>query len=146
MVRIDVFYVENDGYYFVPIYVADTIKSTLPNLACVPGGKPWKEMDDKDFVFSLYPNDLIRITAKKDMKFSVVNKDSTLPANKYDNEVLAYYVKAGISTASITIETHDGAYTIPSCGVKSLVNIEKFTVDPLGNVNKVNKEKRMYFN
>ena len=42
--------------------------------------------------------------------------------------------------------THDGAYTIPSCGVKSLVNIEKFTVDPLGNVNKVNKEKRMYFN
>ncbi len=103
-------------------------------------------MDDKDFVFSLYPNDLIRITAKKDMKFSLVNKDSTLPANRCDNEVFAYYVKAGISGANITIETHDGAYTVLSCGVKSLVNIEKFTVDPLGNVNKVNKEKRMYFN
>ena len=76
----------------------------MPNLACVPGEKPWKEMDDKDFVFSLYPNDLIRITAKKDMKFSVVNKNSTLPANKYDNEVLAYYVKAGISTASLLLK------------------------------------------
>ena len=80
------------------------------------------------------------------MKFSLVNKDSTLPANRCDKEVFAYYVKAGISGANITIETHDGAYTVLSCGVKSLVNIEKFTVDPLGNVNKVNKEKRMYFN
>ena len=26
MVRIDVFHVENDGYYFVPIYIADTLK------------------------------------------------------------------------------------------------------------------------
>lgn len=146
MVRIDVFYVENDGYYFVPIYVADTIKPTLPKLACVPGGKPWKEMDDKDFVFSLYPNDLIRITAKKDMKFSVVNKDSTLPANKYGNELLLYYGGADISTASINGITHDNSYKFKSCGIKSLVNIEKFTVDPLGNVNKVNKEKRMYFN
>lgn len=146
MVRIDVFYVENDGYYFVPIYVADTIKPTLPNLACVPGGKPWKEMDDKDFVFSLYPNDLIRITAKKDMKFSVANKDSTLPANKYGNELLLYYGGADISTASINGITHDNSYKFKSCGIKSLVNIEKFTVDPLGNVNKVNKEKRMYFN
>ena len=103
-------------------------------------------MDDKDFVFSLYPNDLIRITAKKDMKFSVVNKDSTLPANKYGNELLLYYGGADISTASINGITHDNSYKFKGCGVKSLVNIEKFTVDPLGNVNKVNKEKRMYFN
>ncbi len=35
MVRIDVFHVEGEGYYFVPVYVADTLKSELPNLACV---------------------------------------------------------------------------------------------------------------
>ena len=35
MVRIDVFHVENDGYYFVPIYIADTLKKELPNKACV---------------------------------------------------------------------------------------------------------------
>ena len=31
MVRVDVFYIEDDGYYFVPIYVADTCKKVLPN-------------------------------------------------------------------------------------------------------------------
>lgn len=145
MIRIDVFYVENEGYYFVPIYVADRVKKDLPNLACSCGKDGRKAMDDKNFVFSLYHNDLIKITAKKDMKFSLANKNSTLPANKYANEVLVYYIKAGISTASITIETHDGAYTIPSCGFKSLVKIEKYSVDALGNISKVNKEKRMYF-
>ena len=35
MVRIDVFHVEGDGYYFVPIYIADTLKPELPDKACV---------------------------------------------------------------------------------------------------------------
>lgn len=145
MIRIDVFYIENDGYYFVPIYVADTIKSTLPNMACVQGGKPWKQMDDNDFVFSLYSNDLIRITSKKDMKFEVSNKNSTLPSKKYDNEILVYYRGADISTASISGITHDDAYKFKGCGVKTLIKLEKYTVDVLGNVHKVKKEKRMYF-
>lgn len=145
MVRIDVFYVENDGYYFVPIYVADTVKKDLPNLACSSSKNGWKAMNDENFVFSLYPNDLIKITAKKDMKFSLANKNSTLPANKYANEVLVYYINADISTASITVETHDGAYKFKGCGLKSLVKLEKYSVDALGNVSKVNKEKRMYF-
>ena len=145
MVRIDVFYVDGEGYYFVPIYVSDTVKPTLPNRACSRGKSGWKEMDDKDFVFSLYSNDLIRITAKKDMKFSLVNKDSTLPSNKFSNGELVYYITADISTASITVETQDGAYAFKGCGIKTLTNIEKYTVDPLGNVNKVKKEKRMYF-
>lgn len=145
MIRIDVFHIEGDGYYFVPIYVADTVKSTLPNLACAHGKSGWKEMDDKDFVFSLYSNDLIRITAKKDMKFTLVNKDSTLPANKYGNKMLLYYTGADISTASINGITNDNSYKFRGCGIKSLLNIEKFTVDPLGNVSKVNKEKRLYF-
>ena len=49
MVRIDVFYVEDDGYYFVPIYVADTKKESLPNKAAV-AMKPynlWKKMKDE---------------------------------------------------------------------------------------------------
>ena len=145
MIRIDVFHIEGDGYYFVPIYVADTVKSTLPNLACAQGKSGWKEMDDKDFVFSLYSNDLIRITAKKDIKFTIVNKDSTLPTNKYGNKMLLYYTGADISTASINGITDDNSYKFRGCGIKSLLNIEKYTVDPLGNVCKVNKEKRMYF-
>lgn len=147
MVRVDVFYVENEGYYFVPIYVADTVKPELPNKACVAlkSYEYWKEMDDKDFVFSLYPNDLIKIKSKKQMKFNVNLKDSTLPKNKYADEIFVYYKGAGISTASFTIITNDNAYTIPSCGVKSLLNIEKYIVDSIGNIQKVNKEKRMTF-
>lgn len=64
MVRIDVFYVEGEGYYFVPIYIADTLKKELPSKACV-AFKPyedWKAMSDENFIFSLYPNDLMRVT------------------------------------------------------------------------------------
>lgn len=142
MIRIDVFCVKNDGYYFVPIYIADTKKKELPNLACVAGGKPWKPMEDKNFVFSLYPNDLIKVTAKKNMTLSVAQKDSTLQPKIERNNVFLYFVKAGITTASITVRTHDNSYVIPSLGVKTLEKIEKYTVD----VHKVGKEKRMRFN
>ncbi|MFR2204979.1 MAG: type II CRISPR RNA-guided endonuclease Cas9, partial [Eubacterium sp.] len=144
MIRIDVFYVENEGYYFVPIYVADTVKE-MPNEACPFGKDKKKIMTDDDFLFSLYPNDLIKITAKKDMKFSLANKESGLPKNKYANEVLVYYSAADISNASISVIMHDNAYKFRGCGIKSLVKLEKYTVDPLGNVSKVNREKRMYF-
>ena len=146
MIRIDVFYVENDGYYFVPIYVADTKKKELPNLACVQGKKGWKPMDDKNFVFSLYPNDLIKVEAKKNMVFSVAQKGSSLQPKIERTTMLVYYSTANISTASIFVITHDGAYEKDGLGIKSLKNIEKYTVDPLGNVHKVGKEKRMRFN
>lgn len=72
MVRIDVFYVEGEGYYFVPIYIADTLKKELPSKACV-AFKPyedWKAMSDENFIFSLYPNDLMRVTHKNKLKLT----------------------------------------------------------------------------
>ena len=75
MVRVDVFYVKNEGYYLVPIYVVDTIKDKLPNKAIV-ANKPyeeWRVMSDNDFKFSLYPNDLIYIKGKKPIKLKKVN-------------------------------------------------------------------------
>lgn len=147
MVRVDVFYVENDGYYFIPIYVADTVKPELPKKACVAlkSYEYWKEMDDKDFIFSLYPNDLIKIKAKKQMKFNVNLKDSTLPKEKYADELFVYYKNAGIAVAQFGVITNDNSYSQTSLGIKSLLSIEKYTVDPIGNVHKVNKEKRMAF-
>lgn len=146
MVRIDVFYIENDGYYFVPIYVADTINKALPNLACVAGGREWKPMEDKDFVFSLYQNDLIKITAKKDYKLSLKNKNSTLPKEVFGNEMLLYYIGADISNGAISVESDDGAYLMRGLGIKTLRKIEKYTVDILGNTSKVKKENRLSFN
>lgn len=147
MVRVDVFFVEEEGYYLVPVYVADTVKPELPNRAIV-GGKPydkWKEMDNDDFVFSLYPNDLIKVKSKRDMKFNLVSPDSTLAKNYAARESMLYYIGTDISTAAITAINHDNTYKLRGLGVKSLLSIEKYSVDVLGNITKVNKEKRMGF-
>ncbi len=147
MVRIDVFKPENDGYYFVPIYVSDTVKPKLPNKACVQG-KPydqWKEMREEDFLFSVYPNDLLRIKAKESIKFTVSNKDSSLPKEILRNDILVYYNSADIATANIKVLTHDNAYFKKSLGIKTLLSFEKYTVDPLGNYSKVGKEPRQRF-
>ena len=147
MVRIDVFYVENDGYYFVPIYVSDTLKKKLPNLACI-AAKPyekWKEMKDDDFQFSLYPNDLIHVTHRKTMKLKKRRSDSDLPDVYETQSELLYYNCADISTASITCQTHDNSYEIKGLGIKTLRSIKKYSVDVLGNCYPVKKEIRREF-
>lgn len=147
MVRIDVFHVENDGYYFVPIYVADTLKSELPSKACTRGKSydEWKEMRKEDFLFSLYPNDLVRIYSKKPITLTLNQKGSSLPPTTAAQEFLLYYNSAGISTASLTCISHDNAYVINSLGIKTLAGMEKYTVDVLGEYHPVKKEVRQPF-
>lgn len=145
-VRLDIFYVENDGYYFVPIYVSDVVKDKLPNKACVKN-KPyenWKEMKDEDFIFSVYPKDLLHIVGKNKIK---LNPNNSKNKSMEVEEIFAYYVKAGISSGSITIQTHDNSYRQDSLGIKTLKRLEKYTVDMLGNYYKVKlPEKRLPFN
>ena len=147
MVRIDVFYVEDDGYYFVPIYVADTKKESLPNKAAVKNRSyaEWKEMRDEYFLFSLYPGDLIRIRNRKGIKLNLA--DGAIGEKEVvRQEGMYYYRKAGIASCSIQIETHDRRYLQPSLGIKTLQSIEKYQVDVLGNYYKVDlPEKRMTF-
>ena len=147
MVRIDVFYIDGDGYYFIPIYVADTVKKELPNKACTRGKvyEDWKEMNDDDFVFSLYPNDLIKVSSKNDIEMTLKHKESTLPNKYIINDSFLYFIKASISTASITVENHEGSYLVNSLGLKTLLKLEKYIVDPIGNINKVKSEKRIGF-
>lgn len=148
MVRIDVFYVEGEGYYFVPIYIADTLKKELPSKACV-AFKPyedWKAMSDENFIFSLYPNDLMRVTHKNKLKLTKAQKESTLPDTYETKQEMLYYISAGISVAAISCRTHDAAYEIKSMGIKTLEKLEKFTVDVLGEYHKVEREPRMTFN
>lgn len=147
MVRIDVFHVENDGYYMVPIYVADTKKCELPNKAVV-ANKPyaeWKEMKGSDFLFSVYPSDLLYIRHRSGIKMTVANKDSTLKKEKQVKEEYLYYVKSSISTGAMTVETHDRTYEVKSLGIKTLDVLEKCQVDVLGNITKVHKEARQSF-
>lgn len=112
MVRIDVYYVPGDGYYWVPIYVADTVKLELPNKAVVQGKSyaEWKEMDEENFLFSLCQHDLVRIESKRLMKFKVQNRDSTLEKEMPVNKILAYFEGGNIATGAVTLTTHDDAY------------------------------------
>lgn len=148
MVRVDVFHIEDDGYYFIPIYTVDTTPKELPVKACVAGKsvKHWKAMDDKDFLFSLYPGDLIRIESSGKIKLKKVNKDADGKLELHRKHAYLYYVKSGISTASWTVATHDRRYFCASLGVKTLRKIEKYEVDVLGNYHKVVlPEKRQAF-
>ena len=79
------------------------------------------------------------------MKFNLVNPDSTLAKNYTARESMLYYKGTDISTAAITAINHDNTYKLRGLGVKSLLSIEKYSVDVLGNKTKVNKEKRMGF-
>lgn len=147
MVRIDVFHVEDDGYYFVPIYVPDTKKPTLPNKAVVQGKAydEWKEMRDEDFIFSLYAGDLIYVHSKSPISLSLA-KGGTGDKEITRREGLFYYRGGSISTGAIGITTHDRRYEKGSLGVKTLVSFEKYQVDVLGNYYKVSlPEKRMQF-
>lgn len=139
MVRIDVFHVEDDGYYFVPIYTADTVRERLPQKAVtrdVPA-QDWKEMRDSDFLFSLYAGDLIKIKSKQPVSLQLTDKESSGEPELRRKEWMLYYVGAGIATASITVTTHDRKYQKGSLGVKTLLSIEKYEVDPLGEFHKV---------
>lgn len=145
MLRIDIFHVKNQGYYFVPIYLVDTLKKELPNKAVASKDfEDWKEMKEEDFVFSLYPNDLIKILHKDGFK---VKKKAEKDINKTVKNCFMYYVKASISTASLYLITPDNSYEQESLGIKSLLKLEKYHVDVLGNINKVNiPEVRVGFN
>ena len=147
MVRIDVFYVEDDGYYFVPIYVADTKKESLPNKAVVAykAYSEWKEMKDENFIFSLYPGDLVRIHSRKGIKLNLA-KGGTGEKEIVRQEGMYYYRGSDISTGAISVSSHDRRYESRGIGVKTLQSIEKYQVDVLGNYYKVDlPEKRMTF-
>jgi len=150
MVRTDVFFVEGKGggYYLVPIYVTDTRKTELPNRAIV-AHKPyeqWEVMDDKNFIFSLYSDDLVLLRHKKllPLNLNKHNKAGTLPAKIERQEEFMYYKAANISSGVITAINHDNSYYFEG-GAKTLLALEKWHVDALGNISKVGRETRKPF-
>lgn len=144
MVRIDLYYVEGEGYYFIPIYISDLIKEELPKKACVPNKEyhDWKNMKDEDFLYSIYPNDLLYIKSSTPKKFTKNIQKGKKNDSFEAEEAFVYYIKAGIGTGSITVVTHDNNYTIKSLGIKTLSCIEKYHVDVLGNKYKAAVEER----
>jgi CRISPR-associated endonuclease Csn1 len=132
MLRVDLFTKAN-RYYLVPVYVADKVKTELPNKAII-GAKPenvWDVMDTSyEFLYSIYPNDYLVIKFK----------------NKPDIE--GYYGGCDRSTGAINLWTHDRnnaigkAGLIRGIGVKTALLVEKFHVDVLGQRYPAKKEIR----
>lgn len=121
MVRVDVF-VKDGKYFLVPIYTWQVAKGILPVRAVVGGKdeKEWEIMDETyQFLFTMYPNDLIKLTVRKGVIFG-------------------YYAGLDRSTASISIKEHDNNATKGKnglhrgLGVKTALSLEKYQVDELG--------------
>lgn len=153
-IRIDVFHVKEKrgditkGYYFIPIYASDCVKSELPRRACV-ANKPydqWPEMSDEDFIFSLYQNDLIYVEHTKSLKMSLINKNSKRPSTYEAKGALLYYQGANIHSGAIKVIDNQNVYEIGGLGIKTLVKIEKYEIDVLGAHHSAAKEKRKSFN
>ena len=147
MVRIDIY--NKDGKYFViPIYVADTVKPELPNKAVKANSleKDWRIMNDKDFLFSLYQNDLLYIESAKGINLrNNKNKGNSIENKKVEHCLLAYYTSMNRNTAAIVGETSDGAFMFENLGIQNLKRLEKRKVDLLGYVTEAGKEHRIGF-
>ena len=140
MIRIDIFR-ENGKYYFVPVYTADAVKKRLPNKAASHRNySDWKEMNDNDFKFSLYPGDVFKFAKKGGMN-AITNEKTPIIVN----DTICYYTGADISTASIAGQADDSSYTFRGMGIQGLESLEKYQVGILGDYHKVDHEIRMTF-
>lgn len=129
MVRVDVF--RKDGkYQLVPIYVHHFAGRILPNRAIVAfkDESDWPEMNEEDFLFSLYKNDFVRILTKKET-------------------IEGYYTGLDRSTGNMSVRAHDsdpsfGKDGVLRTGVKTAMSFEKYAVDYFGHKTQITKEKR----
>ena len=146
MIRIDVF--EKAGkYYLIPVYVIDYYNKNLPSKICKAHKTEdeWPEKDDSyTFKFSLFQNDLIKIASKNGFNFKVMDKKADR-ADVTLNEIFVYYNSTNRSTAAISVQTVDGKYVCDGIGIQNLTLFEKYEVDILGDVRKVEKETRKEF-
>lgn len=130
MVRVDVFRKDNK-FWLVPVYVHHFAQGTLPNRAIIAfkDENEWEEMKDEDFIFSLYRNDVVKVTLKKETVFG-------------------YYAGTHRGTGCINIRVHDNDPsfgkngTQEGIGVKTALSFEKYSVDYFGNIRKVEREVR----
>ncbi len=154
MVRVDIFYTpegKGQGYYLVPVYTSDVVRAALPMRGAV-AHKPydkWKEMKPEEFLFSLYPNDLVYIKSRKAFKGKLSDKqakNSTLPAEKEETENFFYYKGCDIDSASISVVAIDGVYSFRGFPFKTLLQLEKWTVGVLGDeLHPIRREVRQGF-
>lgn len=123
MVRVDL-YQKEGKYYAVPIYISDMVKKEIPRKAATSGKqyKDWRVMDSDDFLFSVYPKDLLHLKKGKPFK------------DGFSNEIYMYFAGLDPSSASFAVTAHDSSISLRGIGIQNLELIEKCQVDALGEI------------
>lgn len=131
MLRVDVF-TKAGKFHLIPVYVHHRVTG-LPDRAIVAfkDEDEWTLIDDShDFLFSVHPNDLIRISFKS------------------KPTILGYFASCHRGTGAFNVWVHDrnsqvgkgGA--IEGIGIKTASSVEKLHVDILGRIYPAPPEKR----
>ncbi|MEY4590155.1 MAG: type RNA-guided endonuclease Cas9 [Pseudomonadota bacterium] len=132
MIRVDVFQ-KAGKYHLVLLYVQHRVAKELPNRAIVAAKNEdeWTLIDDTfSFCFSLYPNDLVRVTLKGK---PIID---------------GYYAGCDRATGAINLWSQDRNQAvgkdglIRGVGVKTALKVERFNVDVLGNIYPAKPEVR----
>jgi CRISPR-associated endonuclease Csn1 len=131
MLRVDL-YQKSGKYFLIPVYVHHSVATELPNHAIVAhkDEEDWTVINDGfDFRFSMYPNDLIRITQNQGV-------------------FTGYYAGCDRGSGNVNLWAHDRNQKIGKdglirgIGVKTALTVEKFNVDMLGNIYPAPSETR----
>lgn len=131
MVRIDVFE-KNKKFFLVPLYVADFTQDKLPCHAIYGKNyKSWILLDESyTFKFSLFKEDFIEITTPPTL-------------HRPQTTFRGYVVGVHSGNGSLIINPIESNSEELSFGVRNLVELKKFDVDPLGYIHEVKKENRL---
>lgn len=138
--RTEIFRHKKTGYYYLtPVYVSDVMANKIPTkLVAIkkPFNKWYDITDEYEFLFSLFSNDLVRLKLPEEKL--IVNK---LGEKISLQEAYFYFKSADRKNASITLIDHMNSFELRT-SIQKLITFEKYQVDPLGNLTKVNGEKR----
>ncbi|BBN98184.1 type II CRISPR RNA-guided endonuclease Cas9 [Sporolactobacillus terrae] len=140
IVKTEVFQNKETGkFYLAPVYVADVMVGREPK-KFITQKKPYDEWlditEEYNYLFSLFPNDVVHIKMKKTKKTkSFLNEPVTWQEGYF------YFKNVHTGTAQIGIIDHMRSFK-DEIGSQNLVILEKYQVDPLGNLSKIHGEKR----
>ncbi|MFD1067992.1 type II CRISPR RNA-guided endonuclease Cas9 [Oceanobacillus locisalsi] len=130
---------ENGKYYLAPVYVSDVLAKKVPD-RFITAKKPYAEWlgitDEYEFLFNLFPNDIVRIKVPKLRNVKSYTEDIVTW-----NEGIFYFKGVHTGDARINIIDHMNSFK-DGVGSQGLKTLEKYQTDPLGNLSKVHREKR----
>jgi CRISPR-associated endonuclease Csn1 len=126
-------------FYLAPVYVSDVMIGKVPEKFITQNKsyENWLDINDEyEFLFNLFPNDLIKIKMPKEKETK-----NYLGENISWQEGVFYFKGVHSRTAQINIIDHMNSFE-EAVGSQRLLLFEKYQVDPLGNITKIHGEKR----